>query len=105
MLAMTTLSERLAALTHGDREADIAVNRLLWPEREDYEFHSARWTLDINTVVAEIERRGWAWSTGNSSPHPWGEVWRTGGHNRHVFAPTPCLALLRALVAAVETEK
>lgn len=104
---MTLLSERLAALTHGDWEADIAVNRLLWPEREDYEFHSARWTSDLSAVVGEIERRGWWFALDNMIGKPDAMVYHGPTHEKYALGegPTPCLALLRALVAAVETEK
>jgi hypothetical protein len=120
-IIMTPLSGRLAALTGADDVIDIdlelslAGKEVAWLPNgvtiyRDIADHNQwctpytarRWTSDLNVVVAEIERRGWRWATGNIGHHAWGEVWLTGGNNRHVFGPTPCLALLRALVSAVE---
>ena len=122
---MSELSERLAALSGADRECDLACWRILNPtkilnrlavyrldEMPEDEFdlylyeESPVYTYDLNPVIAEIERRGWNWAVDHGpGAQPSGLV-----HSKHhdfdwIYAPTPCLALLRALIAAVEAER
>lgn len=121
---MTPLSDRLAALTGPDREVDADVTDLIWKRYASYEGRTVHWkdhegqlqgrppdwTSDINVIVAEIERRGWRMRVGGPFPahgssdtYWYAIVWNgdiRDGWQRD--APTPCLALLRALVDAIE---
>lgn len=123
---MTPLSDRLAALTGPDREVDREVWRFLCPDARDDEYHQVcallpfdvsreraeeetdyhapRWTSDLNVIVAEIERRGWSWERWLAFNNKMSMGVRPIDANTFIAqAPTPCLALLRALVAAVES--
>lgn len=104
LTSMTTppLSDRLAALTGPAEELD-------WPV-EDFLDQSGPhgllcWTSDLNVVVAEIERRGLGWRAESGLETGYFATIFQGGiavKQRDVMAPTPCLALLRALVNCIE---
>lgn len=109
------LSDRLAALTGPDREIEAAVTELLWPQPESvggwvapngHQFSfPPHWTSDLNVVVAEIERRGLGWRAESGLETGYFATIFQGGiavKQRDVMAPTPCLALLRALVNCIE---
>lgn len=99
---MTPLSERLAALTGPDHVMNDEVSKLFHSDKHG-NWVTRSYTSDLNAVVAEVERRGWRWAVGisGSNKQPWADVY--GPPDQHQFlAPTPCLALLLALVAAVK---
>lgn len=113
----TDYAESLASvgMKTGRRWRNEARNVSWTQECDDYPPY---YTSDLSVVVAEVERRGWWWRVGrdcsdNSPFRYWGS--RTGcfgatvGKNYGdrgiaISAVTPCLALLRALVSAVEAE-
>ena len=104
-----TLSERIAAAAGPDREIDREIIKVLWPHvevPEGYQLHDPpHWTSDLNVVVGEVERRGWTLSLATTNDgRAYCNVWVNNEDMASGDAHSPCLALLAALVAAVEAK-
>lgn len=119
---MTELADKLATLTGLDREVDTLVHQLFRPEYAPLRTNGAGWfieadgrtlagqaplwTSNISAVVSEVERRGLGWRLESGLGGGYFATIFAGGiakRQRDVMGPTACLALLRALVAAVES--
>ena len=114
-----TLSERIAAAQGADRALDGEINHFLhgrpYPLQNVFpsetwlsvaqQFKLDRWTSDLNVVVGEVERRGWTLSLATTNDgRAYCNVWVNNEDMASGDAHSPCLALLAALVAAVEAK-